>query len=78
MRDVEAWGRGQITSAQAHPRHIAITRLTEAGINLPTLKEMNGRTTLAMLAMIERYSDANGAHSLPQGTGWMLARGQRH
>jgi integrase-like protein len=40
-------------------RHTAITHLVQAGVDLPTVKRVSGHKTLAM---VERYSHANGAH----------------
>lgn len=40
-------------------RHTAITHLVQAGVDLPTVKRISGHKTLAM---VERYSHANGEH----------------
>lgn len=40
-------------------RHAAITHLVQAGVDLPTVKRISGHKTLAM---VERYSHANGEH----------------
>ena len=40
-------------------RHTAITHLVHSGVDLPTVKRISGHKTLAM---VERYSHANGAH----------------
>lgn len=40
-------------------RHTAITHLVQAGVDLPTVQKVSGHKTLAMVA---RYSHANGAH----------------
>lgn len=40
-------------------RHTAITHLVQAGVDLPTVKRISGHKTLAM---VERYSHANGTH----------------
>ncbi|MFM9428615.1 integrase [Variovorax sp. GrIS 2.14] len=40
-------------------RHTAITHLVQAGVDLPTVKRISGRKTLAM---VERYAHAHGAH----------------
>jgi site-specific recombinase XerD len=40
-------------------RHTAITHLVRAGVDLPTVKRISGHKTLAM---VERYSHANGSH----------------
>jgi integrase len=40
-------------------RHTAITHLVQAGVDLPTVQKISGHKTLAMVA---RYSHANGAH----------------
>ena len=40
-------------------RHTAITHLVQAGVDLPTVKQISGHKTLAM---VERYAHANGAH----------------
>jgi site-specific recombinase XerD len=38
---------------------MAITHLVQAGVDLPTVKRINGHNTLAM---VERYTHANGDH----------------
>ena len=40
-------------------RHTAITHLVQAGVDLSTVKRISGHKTLAM---VERYSHANGEH----------------
>jgi integrase len=40
-------------------RHTAITHLVQAGVDLPTIKKISGHKTLAM---IDRYSHADGEH----------------
>lgn len=40
-------------------RHTAITHLVQAGVDLPTVQKISGHKTLAMVG---RYSHANGAH----------------
>jgi integrase len=40
-------------------RHTAITHLVQAGVDLPTVQKISGHKTLAM---VTRYSHANGAH----------------
>lgn len=40
-------------------RHTAITHLVQAGVDLPTVQKVSGHKTLAMVG---RYSHANGAH----------------
>ncbi len=40
-------------------RHTAITRLVEAGIDLPTIQRISGHKTLAMVL---RYAHVSGAH----------------
>lgn len=40
-------------------RHTAITHAVQAGVDLPTVQRMSGHKTLAMVG---RYSHANGAH----------------
>jgi site-specific recombinase XerD len=40
-------------------RHRAITHLVQAGVDLPTVQKISGHKTLAMVG---RYSQANGAH----------------
>lgn len=40
-------------------RHTAITHIVQAGVDLPTVQKVSGHKTLAMVG---RYSHANGAH----------------
>ena len=40
-------------------RHTAVTHLVQAGVHLPTVQKISGHKTLAM---VSRYSHANGAH----------------
>ena len=40
-------------------RHTAITHLVQAGVDLPTVKQISGHKTLVM---VERYAHANGDH----------------
>jgi integrase len=40
-------------------RHTAVTHLVQAGVDLPTVQKISGHKTLAM---VSRYSHANGAH----------------
>ncbi len=40
-------------------RHTAITHLVQAGVDLPTVKQISGHSTVAM---VERYAHANNQH----------------
>ena len=40
-------------------RHTAITRLVQAGVDLPTIQRISGHMTLAMML---RYAHVSGAH----------------
>jgi integrase len=40
-------------------RHTAITHLVQAGVDLPTVKQISGHKTLAM---VERYAHQSGTH----------------
>src|SRR5258706_5393111 len=58
-RVVEAAGLDSKLVVRHTLRHTAITHLVQAGVDLPTVKRISGHKTLAM---VERYSHANGAH----------------
>lgn len=58
-RVVEAAGMDPNQVVRHTLRHTAITHLVQAGVDLPTVKRISGHKTLAM---VERYSHANGAH----------------
>ena len=54
--------RAELDPAKVTPhtmRHTAITRLVEAGIDLPTIQRISGHKTLAMVL---RYAHVSGAH----------------
>jgi site-specific recombinase XerD len=54
--------RAELDPAMITPhvmRHTAITRLVEAGVDLPTIQRISGHKTLAMVL---RYSHVSGAH----------------
>ena len=58
-RVVEAAGLDPDQVVRHTLRHTAITHLVQAGVDLPTVKRINGHKTLLM---VERYAHANGEH----------------
>ena len=59
QRAVERAGLDRLTVTPHVMRHTAITRLVEAGVDLPTIQRISGHKTLAMVL---RYAHVSGAH----------------
>ena len=58
-RAVERAGLDPATVTPHVMRHTAITRLVQAGVDLPTIQRISGHKTLAMVL---RYAHVSGAH----------------
>lgn len=58
-RVVERAGMDPVTITPHVLRHTAITKLVQAGVDLPTIQTISGHKTLAMVL---RYTHVHGAH----------------